>query len=404
MAIVPLSSLDRWLGPQRELDRLREHHLMRSRGQLIDLAYPNPDDALDPAIRAALEATLADVEGKDLQYTPYGGATVPRRHVARSLAASHGLSLRYDDVVLTPGAMSALQVALATAADSAACDSAAGTSAVNEVVIVTPCWLDTPLYVARLGLEPVLVPVERPSGTLDVDAIARAITDRTCAVVVVQPGNPTGVLYDEASLRSLADVLTAARSSPLLISDESHSAYVFGGATFVSPASVYPRSAIVYSFGKAWRMQGQRLGYVAFRPEFRDQGWAAKAVLLCRAMGYATPTAFMQRALARLLEIPHDLSAIERRRARCVRVLADAGYELSSGRHTMFVYGRAPGGDALAFVEEAANEGVLVVPSTLFHETGHFRVSVTASDDLLDTGLRILTRLGPATTSFEEQQ
>lgn len=361
-------------GPQERFDAIRAHHHRRTGGRLVDLAYPNPGE-VHPQLVEALVETLRDVDGGGLQYTPYGGATIPRRHVAHGLRRSHGVKVAVDDVVLTPGAMSALTLTFAAALEDG-----------GEVVIVSPCWLDTPLYVATQGGTPVLVPT-RADGHLDLAALGAALSPRTRAVVLSQPANPTGVLYGERELQALAELLSRHPSRPLLVSDECHRDFVFD-APFVSPLSFYPRAAVVYSFGKRLLAQGQRLGYVAFHPSL--EGWPGKVRGLARAMGHATPTALMQRAVPRLMQIPTDASALATRRRHAVDRLDALGLS-PIGRHTMFVYGRVPEPwDDFAFCELAASRGVLVMPSSLFHAAGGFRIAVTATDEALDAGLDAL--------------
>ena len=269
----------------------------------------------------------------------------------------------------------------------------------DEVIVITPCWMDYPLYLAQLGMRAVPVPVDSRTLHLDLDAIRRALTPRTRAVILSQPANPTGVLYTREELRELANLLRAdARvEPPLLISDECHRDIRAAGTAFTSPLECYPRTVIVHSFGKSLGMQGQRIGYAAVSPEMKHaRQYAALLAQLCRAMGYCTPTALMQLALPRLLELRPDLSRADARRARVVAALREGGYDLVEPEATFFLYPRAPGGDDVAFAERLAARGVLVLPSSVFHHAGHVRLSLTASDAMLDRALPVLIEMGPA--------
>lgn len=371
----------RCLEPQERFEALRALHVRRTGGRIIDLAYPNSEE-LAPGVRDALRATLDELADGELQYTPYGGTTPARRLAAHALDRTHRTGFRYSDLVLTPGAMAALSIVLAAVREREG----------DEIVIVSPCWLDAPTYAWQQGLRPVFAPVHRDTRRLDLGAIDRALSPHTRAVMLSQPANPTGVLYDEGELTLLAARLSAMPRPPLLISDECHRDFVFD-EPFVSPATIYARTAVVYSFGKRLLMQGQRLGYVAFSPALREEGWAARALRLCRSLGHATPTALMQRAIARLLDLEADLGTIGARRSMAVRALEHAGYAVSPGRHTMFVYARAPSGDDFELAESAARAGVLVLPSSVFHEPGAFRITVTAGEQALARGLGALADL-----------
>ena len=133
------------------------------------------------------------------------------------------------------------------------------------------------------------------------------------------------------------------------------------------------------SFGKALFLQGQRIGYVCVSPRMKENNeLRVQLVRNARAMGFCTPTNLMQRAVCDLLdyEFPGDVVA---GRQKLVRDhLSEYGYEVCAAQATFFVYVKSPIPDEFAFVELLAEQGVVVLPSSLFHESGYFRISVTA--------------------------
>jgi aspartate aminotransferase len=172
---------------------------------------------------------------------------------------------------------------------------------------------------------------------------------------------------------------------------------LFEPEAFSSPAEHYPATCVVFSFGKGLFMQGQRIGYVAVSPhlEERNGGDALARTLerLCRVMGFCTPTALMQLAIRRLLDAKPDLSALAARRERSVEMLTAAGYGLVPSQATFFLYPAIPGGDDLACMRQLAERGVLTLPARLFHHRGHLRLSLTATDAMLDRALPILAEV-----------
>jgi aspartate aminotransferase len=146
------------------------------------------------------------------------------------------------------------------------------------------------------------------------------------------------------------------------------------------------RVVIVYSFGKYHFMQGQRLGYAATSPRHPERRKLAdEMVRWTRIAGIATPTALMQRALPRLLALRYELDWTASWRARLVDVLGRNGYSVTEPDATLFVYVLTPPGyeDDFAFVERLASRGVLALPAPVFHHRGHFRLSLTGSEDML---------------------
>jgi aspartate aminotransferase len=377
------ADLARLLIAQERFDALRHRTQLRARMALVDLAYANAYDGPVAGVVEQLGEALSNASALDLQYTPYGGATIPRRCVAERLRQSHGLPFQYSDVILTSGAMAALSIvfrSLRTAGD-------------DEAIVVAPCWIDYPLYLAQVGIRAVMVPSVPGSLRLDIEAVRKAISPRTRAVIISQPANPSGVVCSRAELEELARVLRENNrvKPPLLISDECHRDFNFGAMPIASPLETYERACVVFSFGKSLFMQGQRIGYVAVSPEMPGRRlYASTLVRWSRALGFCTPSALMQRALPGLMTLRPDLSRIEARRARLLNGLRQSGFEFPASEATVFLYPRTPGGDDFTFVEQLATRGMLVLPAPLFHHRGHFRMSVMASDAMVDGALSIL--------------
>lgn len=376
-----LEPLERFESIRRSVARLGD--------RLCDFSYANPYEGAVGAAREVIARTLQDERSLDLQYAPFGGQPLARRACAEALRGSHGADFTAADVVLTPGAMAALQLALRVSAVPG-----------GNVVIPSPCWLDHPLYARALGLEPRLVPLAEPGFGLDCAAIVGAVGPQTCAVVLTQPNNPTGRCHTRAELIRLGDELRAAQERHgcriTLIADEVHRDFV--PADYASAADHFERTIIVYSFGKYHFMQGQRLGYAAVSPEHPErERTAQELVRWTRIAGIATPTALMQRALPRLLALRHEHARLDPLRRCLIESLRAAGYELSEPDGTLFLYVRTPSAheDDFAFVQALAQRGVLVLPAPVFHHRGWFRLSLTASLEMVARALPVLAELGP---------
>lgn len=382
------AELEALLEPLERFEALRRR-VVRLGSRLCDLSYANPYAGAQQEARAVIRKALDDERMLDLQYTPFGGQTLVRRSVADALRASHGFPFRFDDVVLTPGAMSALQLALRVVGGPG-----------DEVIVPVPCWLDYPLYVLSNGLVPVRVPLTPGTFILDVEAIAGAVNERTCAVLLSHPGNPTGRAYRPAELERLRDALTEAEARlgcPVtLIADETHRDFTTPG-DYHSAAGVLDRSVIVYSFGKYHFMQGQRLGYVAVSPRHPSRKTVSgELVQWARITGIATPTALMQRAVPGLLALRHDQTWLTHWRRRIVEELSDFGYDVVPADATMFLYIGTPGGvDDFEFVTELASDGMLALPASVFHHRGYFRIALTGSEPMLEQALTVLKRYAP---------
>lgn len=373
------------LRPLEKFEAVRRK-AVRLGGSLCDLSYANPYAGAQEAAVAALGEALADTRTLSLQDSPFGGQTIARRVVADALRGSHRLPFRYNDVVLTPGAMSALQIILRAVVQPG-----------DEVIVPVPCWLDYPLYAVHVGAVPILVQPDPATADLDVAGIVQRIGPRTRAILLCNPSNPTGRSFDRLTLSTLAQAV-AERADELaiavtILADETHRDFTEPGS-YETIAACYDRSVIAYSFGKYHFMQGQRLGYAAVSPHHPDR--ASLTVELerwTRITGIATPTALMQRAIPQLLRLTHDQTALTDWRRRYVNCLTAAGYELVEPNATLFMYVQTPSGYSDdTFVATLAACGVLVLPASVFHHTGYFRLALTGSDEMLERALSVFEK------------
>jgi aspartate aminotransferase len=378
--------MNQWAAPQQRFDSIRARAERGAGRSLCDLAYANQHGGPPPQVRNALHEAVDRDRALNLQYTPYGGATIPRRLVAQSLQKTHAQAFRWSDIILTPGAMAGLNILFRSVMTDG--------PEPDEVIVPVPCWLDYPLYLANLGLRPRLVPLGADRFDLDLDAIAEAVGPNTRAIVLSQPCNPTGRTFSRAELTSLTKILDTAPSHPLLISDECHRDVQLGEAAFVSPAEIYDRTCVVYSFGKSLSIQGQRIGYVAVSPKMRDRSqpeFASRLEQFTRAMGFATPTALMQSALSRLLKIEPDWSNLKEKKRRVLAAFAEKDLPVPPSDATFFLYPPIGQNNDFAVTETLAAQGVLVLPSAMFHHHGHLRLSLTCSDEALNRAIPIIT-------------
>jgi aspartate aminotransferase len=382
--VIP-SDLEVLLEPLERFESIRRK-AVRLGDRLCDLSYANPYGGIEENAKAAIAEGLDSQRLLSLQYSPFGGQTLVRRAVADALRESHELPFRFEDIVLTPGAMAAVHLALRVVG-------APG----DEVVIPAPCWLDFPLYVRFVGLVPMMVPLAELTFDLDVAAIEQVMSERTCAVLLSHPANPTGRSYPPSSLEQLSAAMQRAEArwggKLTLIADETHRDFARPGQ-YASAAALFERSLIVYSFGKYHFMQGQRLGYVATSPKHPDrERVSSEMVRWTRITGVATPTSLMQQAVPRLLELHYEHAWVDEWRQRLLHELSDAGYSVVEPDATLFLYVRTPVRYRdFEFIEELASVGVLALPAPLFHHAGYFRLSLTGSEHMLERAIPILRR------------
>ncbi len=301
--------------------------------------------------------------------------------VAKSLSASTGMPWDPEDVAMTNGGFAALAVSMRALIEPG-----------DEVIFFSPPWFFYEFMILAAAATPVRVHLPPPAFEPDLDELAAAITPRTRALIFNSPQNPSGRVYPLETLKALARTLTDASERighPIfLISDEPYRRILFDGITFHSPAEVYPDTVVTYSYGKQLLAPGQRVGYLAVPPTMPDREAFRETVLVAQlATGYAFPNALLQHALPDLEPLIIDMPAMERRRDRLVGALREMGYEATMPEGTFYLMARSPIADDVAFTDILAKHRVLVLPGSIVEVPGWFRISLTATDDMVEPGI-----------------
>jgi aspartate aminotransferase len=346
---------------------------------ISNFAVGNPQEMPLPSYVEALQRNL---EPQDKDWFAYKlSEPASQRTVAETLTARTGMAWDPADVAMTNGGFAAIAVALRTLVEPG-----------DEVLFLSPPWFFYEILILAVGGEPVRLALEAPAFDLDVDRIAAAIGPRTRAVLVNSPHNPTGRVYSPEVLRSLAAALTDASARighPIwILSDEPYNRIVFDGRTAHSPAEFYPHTVITYSYGKTLLAPGQRIGFLTVPPTLSERAMLRDEIFVQQiAAGYAFPNALLQHALADLERLSIDIGALERRRDRLVPALREMGYDASMPEGTFYTMARSPIPDDAAFAETLARHRVLVLPGSVVEVPGWFRISLTASDDMVDAAI-----------------
>jgi len=347
--------------------------------EIANFAVGNPQEFPLPAYVDALRANL---EPRRRDWFAYkDNEPKSRIAVARSLRERTGLPWDPADVAMTNGGFAALAVAMRTLVEPG-----------DEVIFLSPPWFFYEFMILASDGVPVRLHLAPPAFEPDMAEVAAAITPRTRAIIFNSPHNPSGRVYPLETLQALARTLSDASARighPIyLISDEPYNRIIFDGRTFHSPAEAYPYTVITYSYGKTLLAPGQRIGYLTVPPTMPDRAAFGRSVFVAQlATGYAFPNALLQHAIKDLEGMSIDVAAMQRRRDRLVGALREIGYQTTVPEGTFYIMARAPIDDDVAFTDLLAKHRVLVLPGTVVEVPGWFRISLTASDEMVERGI-----------------
>lgn len=350
---------------------------------VCDFSLGNPDVPPPAAARAALYKIADDaVQPLGLGYCPNAGIPAVRARMADYLSRQQGLALTANDLVMTVGAASAL-----------VCFFRATIAEGDEVIVPSPYFVEYGNYCGHFG--GVLRPVPtREDFTLDLDAIAAAVSPRTRAILVNSPNNPTGTIYSRAELEALAalvEKVNAARGEkgerPLFIlSDEPYRAFAYDGAEVPAILPMTKFAVVVGSFSKTLSLAGERIGYLAVNPALTqlDGGTLMSTLILVnRTLGSVNAPVIGQKLAAALCDSTVDLAIYKRRRDLMAKVLTDAGISFTMPRGAFYFFPKAPGGDDAKFVDALLKERILAVPGAGFGRAGHIRLSCSVDEKII---------------------
>jgi aminotransferase len=274
------------------------------------------------------DGAMQSIGGADRQlYTPYAGLPELRQAIADKLRRHNGLPYEAANVAVTTGSSGAFFAAGMTLIEAG-----------DEVVLFEPYYSYHGSTVPLFGAVPVAVPLDRETLAFDAQALRRALTKKTRAVVVNTPGNPSGKVWTRSELDELAAVLDG--SDVLVLTDEVYEYMCFDGRKHVSPASVpglAERTLTMNSFSKTFSVTGWRIGFLAGPAEIVEKcGIVFDQIEVCAARP-------MQRGVQKALEqLPdsyyRDLEAgYQKKRDAFCAALRDAGFQFQVPQGAYYV-------------------------------------------------------------------
>ena len=354
---------------------------------VYDYSIGNPSvpapAAVADIIRELLEGDSLALHG----YTPAAGAMEARRAVADDLSARSGMSIRPENIFFTCGAAPALVAVIRALAVQDA-----------EFIAVAPYFPEYQVFVSCNGGKFVEVAPDTESFQINVEALARALTPHTQAVIINSPNNPSGVIYSEETLHELASLLERRSTEfghPIyIIADEPYRELVYDNAVVPFIPSIYRDTVVCYSYSKSLSMPGERIGYVCIPDTVTDSALLFAAVAgASRACGHVCAPSMMQRVIARATGLRPDLEAYDKNRHTLYNALSEMGYECVKPEGAFYMMVKAPGGDAHAFSERAKKENLLLVPADSFGCPGFFRISTCVDPAMIQRSLPAFRRI-----------
>lgn len=362
--------------------RLREIH---GPDGVFDFTLGNPDLPPPAALlRRLRELTQAEPNGMH-RYMPNAGWPEVRSKVAAHLRRRTGLSYAAENVMMTVGAGGALNACLKAILDPG-----------DEVIILRPYFVEYRFYIANH--QGVCVEIETTEDFgLAPEALEAAITDRTRAVIINSPNNPTGRVYSKTELESFLGCLESCareRGQPIyLITDEPYRKIIYDPVDCPEVPPLYRDTILITSSSKDLGLAGERIGYLAVAPEAMDARELLAACTFCnRTLGFVNAPSLFQLAIADCLDVSVDVSHYRERRDLLLGHLQTVGFDIVPPMGAFYLFPKTPIADDAQFVRDLMDEKILVVPGSGFGRAGHVRISYAVPHAVIERSLPAWTR------------
>ena len=353
-----------------------------------DFSIGNPSVPAPATVAEAVHKLVDAIDPIKLHgYTPAQGDAQARQALAEDLNRRFGTNYTADNFYLTAGAAGALCCALS----ALSCPG-------DTFITFAPYFPEYKVFVESAGAELVTVPADIEDFQIDFAAFDQALTPNTKGVIINSPNNPTGVVYSEATIQKLAQVLTEKSKeyghTIWLISDAPYREIVYRDTPLPWVPNYYPNTLVCYSYSKSLSLPGQRIGYVLVPPQAEDADIVYAAVCGAgRALGYVCAPSLFQLVAAECTGQTADIEIYHKNRDLLLNALRDMGYTCAQPDGAFYLFPRSLEPDARAFCERARKYDLVLVPGDSFDCPGHVRISYCVPTEQIQRALHKFEQL-----------
>ena len=340
--------------------------------KVYDFSLGNPSVPAPKEVNDTVKSLLETENSVLLHgYTSAQGDLNTRTVISDSIKERFGVNMSPNLVYMTCGAAASLSISLKALVEDGAED---------EVIVFAPFFTEYRVFIENAGARIVVSKPEEKTFAADIADFESKINERTKAVIVNSPNNPSGVVYNEKTVKDIAEVLTrksAEYAHPIyLIADEPYRELVYSGVDVPYLMNYYDNTVVCYSYSKALSLPGERIGYIAVSPKMED----AESIYLAvcgagRSLGYVCAPSLFQQVIRHCQSAKVDINVYKENRDLLYNNLTAYGYECVKPDGAFYLFVKALEEDAYRFYEEAKKEEILVVPCDDFGTPGYVRIA-----------------------------
>ncbi len=355
---------------------------------VFDFSLGNPSIVPPATVKQAIYDILENEPEMFVHgYMNNSGYEDVRDNTAAYINSQHGTSFTRDNIIMTVGAASALNIALKVTINPG-----------DEVLLIAPYFGEYNNYISNYDGVPVVVSPDYERFSINFDELEKKITPKTKLMIVNTPNNPTGAVYSEEDLIRLAAILDKKQqefgTTIYLISDEPYREIAFGGLKVPYLTKFYKNTFVAYSYSKSLSLPGERIGYLVVSSEIEDFEETIGALNVAnRILGYVNAPSLMQRVAGRCVGQTADLSVYEENKDILYKALTEYGYEIVEPKGTFYMFPKCFIEDDKQFCKDAKDYGLVIVPGSNFACPGYFRIAFCVDKDMVLRSLDAFKKL-----------
>ena len=361
------------------------------RDNVFDFSLGNPSVPAPKQVNEAIRELLDTMESTELHgYTSAVGDFGVRKSIADYLNKTYDTSFHANNFYMTCGAAASLTITF-----KALCEKD------DEIIMFAPFFPEYQVFAKTAGMKTVVVLCDSDTLQIDLDAFEKAVTEKTKAVIVNSPNNPSGVVASEDTVLGLCHILKSKQEeyghSIFLISDEPYRELTYGDVKVPYLTKYYDNTIVCYSFSKSLSLPGERIGYILVPDEVENSASLYKAVCGAgRSMGFVCAPSLMQFIIPKCIGHTADISVYQKNRDLLLDIFAENGFEARKPDGAFYLFLKSPESDASAFCEKAKEYELLLVPSDSFGFPGYVRVASCVSTDMIKRSADAFKQLAKA--------
>ena len=345
-------------------------------------SIPAPDEVNKIMVKLLTETDPVKIHG----YTSAQGDPTVRLAISESINKRFGIGATPDLIYMTCGAAASLTITLNTIINKG-----------EQVIALAPFFPEYRVFAEKAGAEFVVSNCRAGDFQIDFDNLEKAITEKTKAIIVNSPNNPTGVVLSEETIKELSVLLNKKQkeygNDIYIICDEPYRELAYGAQVPYIP-SFYDNTIVCYSYSKSLSLPGERIGYIFVSPKIDNSQEIYAAVCGAgRALGYVCAPSLLQLTVKECVDLTSDVSVYKKNRDLLYNGLSEYGYNCVNPDGAFYLFVKSPEEDANAFCEKAKKYELLLVPSDSFGFEGYVRISYSVSTSQIERSLPYFKKL-----------